>query len=150
MTRSALASAGVCEEKRKYDPEKFLHMNQNIKPQPRRCLMPITYRAARAGDLQEAGELVVHSLNELCERHGFDPIATVRPPIFSQFSLRDDPKGLWLAEEADQILGFAFSWVCGDLWFLAVIRIPGPPGPRHRPGAYEVDIQACHQRESGG
>jgi ribosomal protein S18 acetylase RimI-like enzyme len=85
--------------------------------------MPVTYRAARAEDLQRAGELVVHSLNELCERHGFGPIATVRPPIFSQFSLRDDPDGLWLAEEADQILGFAFSWVCGDLCFLAQLFV---------------------------
>jgi GNAT superfamily N-acetyltransferase len=91
--------------------------------------MPVTYRAARAEDLQQAGELVVHSLNELCERHGFDPIATVRPPIFSQFSLRDDPDGFWLAEEADQILGFAFSWVCGDLWFLAQLFVcPGHQG----------------------
>jgi GNAT superfamily N-acetyltransferase len=73
--------------------------------------------------LQQAGELVVHSLNELCERHGFDPIATVRPPIFSQFSLRDDPDGFWLAEETDQILGFAFSRVCGDLWFLAQLFV---------------------------
>jgi GNAT superfamily N-acetyltransferase len=91
--------------------------------------VPVTYRAARAEDLQQAGELVVHSLNELCERHGFDPIATVRPLIFSQFSLRDDPEGLWLAEEADQILGFAFSWVCGDLWFLAQLFVcPGHQG----------------------
>jgi ribosomal protein S18 acetylase RimI-like enzyme len=91
--------------------------------------MPVTYRAARDDDLQRAGELVVHSLNELCERHGFGPIATVRPPIFSQFSLRDDPDGLWLAEEADQILGFAFSWVCGDLWFLAQLFVsPGHQG----------------------
>lgn len=91
--------------------------------------MPVTYRAARAEDLQRAGEVVVHSLNNLCERHGFGPIATVRPPIFSQFSLRDDPDGLWLAEEADQILGFAFSWVCGDLWFLAQLFVsPGQQG----------------------
>jgi ribosomal protein S18 acetylase RimI-like enzyme len=91
--------------------------------------MPVTYRAARAEDLQQAGELVVHSLNELCERHGFGPIATIRPPIFAQFSLRDDPDGLWLAEEADQIVGFAFSWVCGGLWFLAQLFVsPGHQG----------------------
>ena len=91
--------------------------------------MPVIYRAARAEDLQQAGELVVHSLNDLCERHGFGPMATVRPPIFSQFSLRDDPNGLWVAEEVDQILGFAFSWVCGDLWFLAQLFVsPGQQG----------------------
>jgi hypothetical protein len=45
--------------------------------------MPVVYRPARTEDLQRAGELVVHSLNELCEHHGFGPMATVRPPIFS-------------------------------------------------------------------
>ena len=69
--------------------------------------MPVIYRAARAEDLQQAGELVVHSLNDLCERHGFGPMATVRPPIFSQFSLRDDPNGLWVSLlERNQINGF--------------------------------------------
>jgi len=91
--------------------------------------MPVIYRPARTDDLQRAGELVVHSLNELCERHGFGPMATVRPPIFSQFSLRDDPNGLWVAEEADQIRGFAFSWVAGELWFLAQLFVsPGQQG----------------------
>jgi GNAT superfamily N-acetyltransferase len=85
--------------------------------------MPVIYRPARAEDLQRAGELVVQTLNELCERHGFGPIATARPPAFSQFSLYDDPDGLWVAEEADEILGFAFSWVCGDLWFLAQLFV---------------------------
>jgi GNAT superfamily N-acetyltransferase len=92
-------------------------------------LMPVIYRPARTEDLPRAGELVVHTLNELCERHGFGPMATVRPPIFSQFSLRDDPGGLWIAEEANEILGFAFSWVCGDLWFLAQLFVsPGQQG----------------------
>jgi GNAT superfamily N-acetyltransferase len=92
-------------------------------------LMPVIYRPARTEDLQRAGELVVHSLNELCERHGFAPMATVRPPIFSQFSLHDDPDGLWIAEESNEILGFAFSWVCGDLWFLAQLFVsPGQQG----------------------
>jgi ribosomal protein S18 acetylase RimI-like enzyme len=85
--------------------------------------MPVIYRPARTEDLPRAAELVVHSLNELCERHGFSPIATVRPPIFSQFSLRDDPNGLWVAEETDQIRGFAFSWVAGELWFLAQLFV---------------------------
>jgi ribosomal protein S18 acetylase RimI-like enzyme len=92
-------------------------------------VMPVIYRPARTEDLQRAGELVVHSLNELFERHRFAPMATVRPPVFSQFSLHDDPDGLWIAEEANEILGFAFSWVCGDLWFLAQLFVsPGQQG----------------------
>jgi predicted GNAT family acetyltransferase len=30
---------------------------------------------------------------------------------------------LWVAEDAGQILGFAWSWVCGDLWFLAQLFV---------------------------
>ncbi|WP_312012308.1 MULTISPECIES: GNAT family N-acetyltransferase [unclassified Bradyrhizobium] len=28
-----------------------------------------------------------------------------------------------MAEEAGEILGFAWSWVCGDLWFLAQLFV---------------------------
>jgi ribosomal protein S18 acetylase RimI-like enzyme len=43
--------------------------------------------------------------------------------------LKDDPDGLWVAEDAGEILGFAFSWVCGDLWFLAELFVsPGHQG----------------------
>jgi GNAT superfamily N-acetyltransferase len=54
-----------------------------------------------------------------CERYGFAPMAAVRPPTFARFSLEDDADGLWVAEDVGEIVGFAFSWVCGDLWFLA-------------------------------
>jgi len=91
--------------------------------------MPIVFRPARADELQVAQELVVCSINDLTERHGFGPMATLRPPHFQLFSLKDDPDGLWVAEDAGQILGFAFSWVCGDLWFLAELFVsPGHQG----------------------
>src|SRR6516164_1378301 len=91
--------------------------------------MPLIYRPAREEDLQQAGELVVRSMNELSQSHGFGPMATARPPSFSLFSLRDDPGGLWVAADADEILGFAFSWVCGGLWFLAQLFVsPGQQG----------------------
>jgi GNAT superfamily N-acetyltransferase len=85
--------------------------------------MAILYRRAQAGDLQQAGALVVASINDLCRRHGFNPVATVRPPTFSMFCLHDDPDGLWVADEGGEILGFAFSWTCGDLWFLAQLFV---------------------------
>jgi predicted GNAT family acetyltransferase len=51
------------------------------------------------------------------------------PPNFQLFSLKDDAGGLWVAEEAGEILGFAWSWVCGDLWFLAQLFVsPGHQG----------------------
>jgi GNAT superfamily N-acetyltransferase len=86
-------------------------------------------RPARAEELQTAEDLVVRSINDLTARHGFGPMATLRPPDFQLFSLADDPDGLWVAEADGEIVGFALSWVCGDLWFLAELFVaPGRQG----------------------
>ncbi len=85
--------------------------------------MPVVFRPARAEELQRAEELVVRSINDLTERHGLGTMATLRPPQFQLFSLKDDPDGLWVADDAGEIVGFAFSWVCGDLWFLAELFV---------------------------
>jgi len=61
--------------------------------------MPVVYRAARADELQATQEHIVRSINELSERHGFGPMASVRAPDFQLFSLEDDPARLWTAEE---------------------------------------------------
>ena len=91
--------------------------------------MPVVYRPARAQDLERADALVVASINDLTERHGFGPMAASHPPVFQLFSLKDDAGGLWVAEDADEILGFAWSWICGDLWFLAQLFVsPGHQG----------------------
>jgi len=85
--------------------------------------MSLVYRPARASDLATAEALVVASINDLTERHGFGPMATASPPNFQLFSLNDDPDGLWIAEDGGEILGFAWSWVCGDIWFLAQLFV---------------------------
>ena len=85
--------------------------------------MPLIYRPAQASDLERADELTVQSINDLTKRHGFAPMAMPSRPQFQLFSLRDDPDGLWVAEEAGRICGFAFSWVCGDFWFLAQLFV---------------------------
>jgi ribosomal protein S18 acetylase RimI-like enzyme len=91
--------------------------------------MSIVYRPAREDELEKAEELVVRSINELTQRHGFGKMAALRPAHFQSFSLRDDPDGLWIAEDDGDILGFTFSWVCGDLWFLAELFVaPGQQG----------------------
>jgi ribosomal protein S18 acetylase RimI-like enzyme len=91
--------------------------------------MPVVFRPARAEELQAAEDLVAHSINDLTERYGFGPIASSRQPHFQMFSLEDDPAGLWVAEEDGDLVGFAFSWVCGDFWFLAELFVaPGHQG----------------------
>ena len=85
--------------------------------------MSVAYRTARAEELQHAQELIVASINDLTTRHGFGAMASIRPAAFQLFSLSDDPRGLWIAEDGGEIVGSAFSWVCGDLWFLAELFI---------------------------
>jgi ribosomal protein S18 acetylase RimI-like enzyme len=85
--------------------------------------MSLGYRPAQARDLATTDALVVASINDLTERHGFGSMATSSPPNFQMFSLKDDPDGLWIAEDSGDIVGFAWSWVCGDLWFLAQLFV---------------------------
>jgi GNAT superfamily N-acetyltransferase len=85
--------------------------------------MAIIYRPAREDDFALADRLTVASINDLTERHAFGTMASPGPHRFQSFSLADDPHGLWVAEDAGEMLGFAFSWVCGDLWFLAQLFI---------------------------
>jgi ribosomal protein S18 acetylase RimI-like enzyme len=93
--------------------------------------MSLVFRPARADELQKAQELVVRSINDLTERHGFGPMASIRSPDFQLFSLTDDPDGLWVAEADGEVVGFALSWVCGELWFLAELFVePGHQGRR--------------------
>src|SRR5437763_8771242 len=64
---------------------------------PESFTMPVAYRPARAEEIERAEELVVRSINDLTERHGFRPMASLRPPQFQLFCLSDDPEGLWVA-----------------------------------------------------
>ena len=45
-----------------------------------------TIRPARAADLEQAQGLVIRSINDLTERHGFGAMASVRPVDFQRFS----------------------------------------------------------------
>ncbi|WP_407189602.1 GNAT family N-acetyltransferase [Bradyrhizobium centrosematis] len=85
--------------------------------------MAVVCRPARIDDLARADEIVVASINELTQRRGFGKMASSRPQNFQAFSLMDDPEGLWVADDGADIVGFAWSWVCGELWFLAQLFV---------------------------
>jgi GNAT superfamily N-acetyltransferase len=105
-------------------------------------------RPARLDDLQRADALVVHSINDLTERHGFGPMASPSPPRFQQFCLEDDLDGLWVAEDEGQIVGFAFSWVCDHLWFLAQLFVS--PSQQGSGLGNELLKRTLHQAEKRG
>ncbi len=81
--------------------------------------MSVQYRPATLDDLQPAMEAVAESLNDLERRHEFDGITGPIDTGFAEFCLRDDPSGLWVAEDQDEIVGFGFSWCSDRLWYLA-------------------------------
>jgi hypothetical protein len=53
---------------------------------------------------------------------GARDLSAARYGPFQLFCLKDDPEGLWVAEDEGQ-MGFAWSWVCEDPWFLAQLFI---------------------------
>jgi ribosomal protein S18 acetylase RimI-like enzyme len=110
--------------------------------------MALIYRPARAQDLATVDALVVGSINDLTVRHGFGPMASLSPPNFQLFSLKDDPDGLWVAEDGGNLLGFAWSWVCGDIWFLAQLFVD-PAQQGRGIGNELLKLALDHSRKSG-
>lgn len=110
--------------------------------------MSVALRPARADELQHAQELIVGSINDLTERHGFGAMASVRAAAFQQFCFHEDPGGFWIAEDNGEIVGTAFSWVCGDLWFLAELFI----APRMQGSGIGRELlrrALCHADQAG-
>ncbi len=85
--------------------------------------MTVLYRPATITDLQPAMEVVKDALNGLERRHGIDGISGNIDTSFVEFSLADDPTGLWIAEDGGEIVGFGFSWLAAKLWFLAELFV---------------------------
>lgn len=110
--------------------------------------MSLVCRPAHAEDLVQADALVVASINDLTVRHGFGPMATAGASSFQSFSLKDDPAGLWAAEESGELVGFAWSWVCGDLWFLAQLFVD-PTRQGQGIGNVLLERAMEHARKSG-
>ncbi|MGY5801484.1 GNAT family N-acetyltransferase [Rhizobium sp. LEGMi12c] len=110
--------------------------------------MPLVYRPALADDLAATDALVVASINDLTVRHGFGAMAAASAPNFQLFSLKDDPDGLWVADDGGEILGFAWSWVCGNVWFLAQLFVD-PARQGQGIGNELLERTMEHARKSG-
>jgi ribosomal protein S18 acetylase RimI-like enzyme len=85
--------------------------------------MDITYRPAKSEDLDPAARIVQQAYNDLRVRHGLAPTVSLRPPLFQAFCLAEDPDGLWVAEADEGIVGFGFSWMSQNFWFLSQLSI---------------------------
>jgi GNAT superfamily N-acetyltransferase len=85
--------------------------------------MDITYRPAKQEDLAEAERVVQQSGNALRVRHGRQPWPAPPPIAFPKFCLAQDPSGLWVAADSDTIVGFGFSWMTGEFWFLSQLFV---------------------------
>jgi GNAT superfamily N-acetyltransferase len=110
--------------------------------------MPITYRRARLEDLERADALVVATINDLTERHGFGRMANASPPRFQSFCMDADPRGLWMAEEDGDPLGFAWSWVRDEFWFLAQLFVQ--PGVQAKGVGRELLRRAIEHADQAG
>ena len=85
--------------------------------------MDITYRPAKFEDLEDAARVVQEAGNELRVRHGRQPWPAPPPIAFPKFCLVEDPDGLWVAEHGDTIVGFGFSWMTEQFWFLSQLFV---------------------------
>ena len=85
--------------------------------------MDITYRPAKFEDLEDAERVVQEAGNELRVRHGRRPWPAPPPIAFPKFCLAEDPDGLWVAEDGDTIVGFGFSWMTENFWFLSQLFV---------------------------
>lgn len=87
----------------------------------------VTYRHARITDIQAVSDVYWSSILDVYHRHGFDDIRRSYPvnPFYG-FCLAEEPEGFFVAEDAGNIIGAAFSWVRGHLWFLSHLFILPP------------------------
>jgi len=88
--------------------------------------MDVTYRPARPEDLGPALRIVQEAYNDLRLRHGLAATVGLRPPLFQNFCLAEDPDGLWVAEAGDTLMGFGCAWIRQRFWYLAQLFVrPG-------------------------
>lgn len=111
--------------------------------------MAITYRAARIPDIEAVSGVYRESIRDVYTRHGFEGRTSsfaVNP--FYGFCLSEEPGGFFVAEDAGKVIGAAFSWVRGRLWFLSHLFVL----PRYHgmgTGRVLMELSRRHGRTAG-
>jgi GNAT superfamily N-acetyltransferase len=95
--------------------------------------MTVVCRPACAEDLELADALVV---------------ARSESSEFSVVLSSGRPDGPWVAEDEGRILGFAWSWACGDIWFLAQLFV-SPDRQGGSIGNELIERTLDHAKKSG-
>ena len=94
----------------------------------------VTYRHPSRDDFVGISGLIRSALDDLLKQHGrwdTSPFASIRlPPIppngpfpLYEQGIREDYEGLWVAEVDNELAGFGYSWVRGQLWYLAQLFV---------------------------
>jgi len=80
--------------------------------------------------------------------YGYDGITGEIGTSFVEFSLASDASGVWVAESGDQLVGYACSWLSGDLWFLADLFVD--PGWQAKGIGRALMARTLQQAEASG
>jgi GNAT superfamily N-acetyltransferase len=122
------------------------------------ALSDVGYCQAHQEDLFEISKLLQSAIDGLLKEHGFwdispsassrrPPIAPLGPFPWFELGLREDQNGFWIAEVGHETVGFALSWVCGSLWFLAQLFVRSDHQGRDI-GKNLMDRAMRHRKES--
>jgi ribosomal protein S18 acetylase RimI-like enzyme len=87
--------------------------------------MNIIYRRAKPDDISAVAHVYSTAFNEVYERHGLadQVIQFIQPNPYYAFCLQEEPDGFWVAENENEIVGMAVSWLRGSFWFLGWLFI---------------------------
>jgi ribosomal protein S18 acetylase RimI-like enzyme len=111
--------------------------------------MHITYRPAKAEDLEPATRIVQKAYNDLRVQHGLPPSSSLNPPLFQTFSLAEPSSSLWAVEADGELQGFVFAWMRQRFWFLAQLFVR--PGTQSKGvGQAMLSRTMRHAEENGG
>lgn len=105
--------------------------------------MAVTYRTARTNDIRAVSDVYWTSVLDVYRRYGFEDRRLSYPvnPFYG-FCLREEPEGFFVAEEEGKVIGAAFSWVRGHVWFLSHLFIlPSHQGKGIGRTLFELSLQ---------